>query len=207
MAVKFSDPPPPEPPIFGFAKPAPQFIPLGSAPGVPGVITAPQAAISPGQPVGKSAQIARRTSNAIGQATGKRIAEISGKKGLSTGGLDRETAARLTVRTAGSTAQNTVGEPVPTAGGAPVHAAASAGAVAAGNGGSREIVTSFFPLLNPAPPMERGEIIRIRVPASTLRSVGLPVPEDAWNQPVPADVLVGEEGLARAIRFVRVEQR
>ncbi len=37
-----------------------------------------------------------------------------------------------------------------------------------------------------------------------MRTVGLPVSEDHLADRVQADVLVGEEGLPRAIRFVKV---
>jgi hypothetical protein len=70
----------------------------------------------------------------------------------------------------------------------------------------REVVTQFFPLLDVAPPFERGELLRVTVPASTMRTVGLPVNEDHLTDRVYADVLVGQEGLARAIRFVSYEQ-
>jgi len=69
-----------------------------------------------------------------------------------------------------------------------------------------ETVTQFFPLLDVAPPFERGELVRMMVPASTMRKVGLPVNQDRLADPVYADVLVGQEGLARAIRFVSYEQ-
>ena len=64
----------------------------------------------------------------------------------------------------------------------------------------------FFPLLDVAPPFESGEMLRVTVPASTMREVGLPVNEDHLTDRVYADVLVGQEGLARAIRFVSYEQ-
>lgn len=70
----------------------------------------------------------------------------------------------------------------------------------------RELVTQFFPLLDAPPPFEHGELLRVTVPASTMRKVGLPVNEDRLNDRVYADVLVGQEGLARAIRFVSYEQ-
>jgi hypothetical protein len=70
----------------------------------------------------------------------------------------------------------------------------------------REIVTQFFPLLDVAPPFERGELLRVTVPVSTMRTVGLPVNEERLGERVYADVLVGQEGLARAIRFVSYEQ-
>lgn len=70
---------------------------------------------------------------------------------------------------------------------------------------TREIVTEFFPLLDVAPPFERGELLRVTVPASTMRKVGLPVNQDRLGDRIYADVLVGQEGLARAIRFVSYE--
>src|SRR5262245_31415497 len=67
----------------------------------------------------------------------------------------------------------------------------------------QEIVTDFFPLMDPAPPFERGQLLRIEVPASAMQMVGLPVHEQRLADRVQADVLVGEEGLPRAIRFVK----
>jgi hypothetical protein len=66
----------------------------------------------------------------------------------------------------------------------------------------QEVVTQFFPLMDPAPPFERGQILRVNVPASAMRTVGLPVQEEHLADSVQADVLVGEEGMPRAIRFV-----
>jgi hypothetical protein len=71
----------------------------------------------------------------------------------------------------------------------------------------REFVTEFFPLMDPAPPFERGQILRVDVPASAMRAVGLPVREERLADRVQADVLVGEEGMPRAIRFVSFETR
>jgi hypothetical protein len=70
----------------------------------------------------------------------------------------------------------------------------------------REVVTEFFPLMEDPPPFERGELLRVSLPASAMRSVGLPVSEDRLTDTVQADILVGQEGLARAIRFVRYER-
>ena len=69
----------------------------------------------------------------------------------------------------------------------------------------REIVTEFFPLMEAPPPMDRGEVFRVTVPAAAMRTVGLPVAEDRLSDRVQADVLVSEDGLATAIRFVRNE--
>jgi len=69
-----------------------------------------------------------------------------------------------------------------------------------------EITTEFFPLMDPAPPFERGQLLRVELPASAMQMVGLPVGEEYLAQPIHADVLVGEEGLPRAIRFVKIER-
>jgi hypothetical protein len=66
----------------------------------------------------------------------------------------------------------------------------------------KEVTTEFYSLMDDPPPFERGELLRVSVPASAMRSVGLPVSEEHLDDVVQADVLVGEEGLARAIRFV-----
>jgi hypothetical protein len=68
--------------------------------------------------------------------------------------------------------------------------------------GPEEIVTAFFPLMDSPPPFEHGLLVRVTVPASTMRTVGLPVGDDYLSEPVQADVLVGQDDLARAIRFV-----
>ena len=70
---------------------------------------------------------------------------------------------------------------------------------------AREVVTEFFPLMDSAPPFERGQMLRVQLPAAAMRTVGLPVREDHLADPIQADVLVGEEGMPRAIRFVRFD--
>jgi hypothetical protein len=68
------------------------------------------------------------------------------------------------------------------------------------------LATDFLPLPF-APPMlpnDDGQIVRVRLPRSAMRTVGLPVSEDRLGERVPADVLLGEDGFARAVRFVRV---
>ena len=66
----------------------------------------------------------------------------------------------------------------------------------------QEVVTPFYPLMPSAPPLESGLLVRVTVEASALRSVGIPVSDDHLSDPVLADVLVGQDDLARAIRFV-----
>ena len=70
-----------------------------------------------------------------------------------------------------------------------------------------EVVTDFFPLYagQQLVPLERGRLIRTRVPRSMLGAFGLPVHPDWAILPIKADVVVGEDGTARAVRFVREE--
>jgi len=70
---------------------------------------------------------------------------------------------------------------------------------------SNEIATDFMPLgdLNPASLQDGGQIVRVKVRRSTLVRFGLPVNMERYNENVKADVLVGSDGLAHAIRFVQ----
>jgi hypothetical protein len=72
---------------------------------------------------------------------------------------------------------------------------------------TREVMTDFFPLMDSAPPFERGQLLRVQLPAAAMQTVGLPVREDHLADPIQADVLVGEEGMPRAIRFVRFDDK
>jgi hypothetical protein len=65
-----------------------------------------------------------------------------------------------------------------------------------------EIATDFFPLVDFAPPADDTELVRVNLPASAMREVGLPVREDRLEDRVQADVLVSN-GIATAIRFVK----
>ncbi len=68
-----------------------------------------------------------------------------------------------------------------------------------------EVTTDFLPVtysLN-LPPMESGQLIRVQMPRSALLKFGLPMNVDRANVPVKADLLLGEDGLAQAIRFIR----
>ena len=72
--------------------------------------------------------------------------------------------------------------------------------------GEAESVTEFIPLLAGAPaaqPLESGQLVRVQLPRAALASLGLPLNAERGNEPVKADVLLGNDGLARAIRFVR----
>jgi hypothetical protein len=70
---------------------------------------------------------------------------------------------------------------------------------------TREIATDFIPVgyLNTATLQDGGQIIRVELPRSRLASFGLPVNMDRYNEKVKADILLGVDGLAHAIRFVQ----
>jgi hypothetical protein len=68
-----------------------------------------------------------------------------------------------------------------------------------------EYATDFVPLSygGVQKPMESGEVIRMEMPRSALIAFGLPVNVDRADTPVKAELLLGEDGMARAIRFLR----
>jgi hypothetical protein len=67
-----------------------------------------------------------------------------------------------------------------------------------------EDTTEFLPLTyGGLSQVDDGQVVRIEVPRSALQSIGLPVNIERANERVKADVLLGHDGVARAIRFVR----
>jgi hypothetical protein len=68
-----------------------------------------------------------------------------------------------------------------------------------------EIATDFMPLTYGATAslQEGGRMVRVELPHSAMAALGLPVNIDRANERVKADVLLGVDGLAHAIRFVR----
>lgn len=71
--------------------------------------------------------------------------------------------------------------------------------------GEAEVATDFLPLPygDTLTTLEGGHVVRVRLPHSALTTFGLPVNQDHRGELIQADVLLGEDGLARAIRFVR----
>jgi hypothetical protein len=51
--------------------------------------------------------------------------------------------------------------------------------------------------------LDSGQVMRVELPRSALMSFGLPMNMERANERIKADVIVGDDGLARAIRFVR----
>jgi hypothetical protein len=70
---------------------------------------------------------------------------------------------------------------------------------------AQEVATDFIPLVQAGPytQAEEGHLVRVELPRSALASFGLPVNAEAAGGRVKADVLMGQDGIARAIRFVR----
>ena len=70
---------------------------------------------------------------------------------------------------------------------------------------TRELVTEFFPLGYSNVPARSGYVVRMQVPRSALASFGIaPTGSDVPPSGILADVVIGDDGLARAVRFVRV---
>ena len=51
--------------------------------------------------------------------------------------------------------------------------------------------------------MDRGSVVRVRVPRSAMFRVGLPVNMNRMNDSIQADLVLSEDGIARAVRFVQ----
>jgi len=68
-----------------------------------------------------------------------------------------------------------------------------------------EIATDFFeiPYVEPLRPDQRGDVFRIQMPRANMAVFGLPLSGGRLDARVTADVLMGEDGVARAIRFIR----
>jgi hypothetical protein len=64
-----------------------------------------------------------------------------------------------------------------------------------------EIATEFFPLMYSNVPVTNGQTVRLELPQAALASFGIEA--DDASGTVLADVLVGQDGLARAVRFLR----
>jgi hypothetical protein len=70
---------------------------------------------------------------------------------------------------------------------------------------TNEVATDFIPIgyMSAANLQDGGQIVRVQLPRSALANFGLPVNMDRYNEKVKADVLLGVDGRAHAIRFVQ----
>jgi hypothetical protein len=83
--------------------------------------------------------------------------------------------------------------------------AADSNSTVAANYSGNEVATDFMPVgyANPMDLQDGGQVMRVELPRSTLAGFGFPVNMERANERVKADVLVGPDGQARAIRFVQ----
>jgi hypothetical protein len=72
-----------------------------------------------------------------------------------------------------------------------------------------EVATAFFPLAYGTLPVTEGNIVRVEVSPAAFAALGVQPLDASRSQRdlVLADVLVGADGLARAVRFVRTARK
>jgi hypothetical protein len=69
----------------------------------------------------------------------------------------------------------------------------------------QEVTTEFFPLFYASVPAVQSHVVRMELPQASLARFGLMSADDIDHATgtVLADVVIGDDGLARAVRFVR----
>lgn len=67
-----------------------------------------------------------------------------------------------------------------------------------------ETVGSFYPLpdADALPPVESALVVRVQLPMASLELIGFPINQDRATERVEAEVLLGQDGLARGVRLV-----
>lgn len=70
---------------------------------------------------------------------------------------------------------------------------------------AQEVTTEFYPLFYGSVPAVQSHVVRMELPRASLARIGLMSADaiDRTSGTVLADVVVGDDGLARAVRFVR----
>ena len=89
---------------------------------------------------------------------------------------------------------------------APVSVVVAAQAVApAAQVGDEESDAAFYPLpeAEALPAVENAMVVRVQLPVSSLQLMGVPVSEERADASVQADLLLGQDGLARGVRLVQ----
>jgi hypothetical protein len=83
---------------------------------------------------------------------------------------------------------------------APRHAAFPADAPAM----TEETTAGFYPLpdAEALPPVESAMVVRVQMPMASLELIGFPINQDRASDRVEAEVLLGQDGLARGVRLV-----
>jgi len=62
---------------------------------------------------------------------------------------------------------------------------------------------SFYPLpeAEALPAVENAMVVRVQMPVSSLRLMGFPLEEERADAAVQAELLLGQDGLARGVRL------
>jgi hypothetical protein len=65
--------------------------------------------------------------------------------------------------------------------------------------------TSFYPLpeAEALPAVENAMVVRVQLPVSSLQLMGVPIGEERAGASVQAELLLGQDGLARGVRLVQ----
>jgi predicted anti-sigma-YlaC factor YlaD len=72
--------------------------------------------------------------------------------------------------------------------------------------GSEQVATEFIPLMEGDASWDTMQMVRVRMPRSALLQLGLPMNETREDESILADVLVGDDGMPYAIRFINHEK-
>jgi hypothetical protein len=72
-------------------------------------------------------------------------------------------------------------------------------------GADEDSDSSFYPLpeAEALPAVENAMVVRVQLPVSSLQLMGVPVTEERADASVQADLLLGQDGLARAVRLAQ----
>lgn len=64
---------------------------------------------------------------------------------------------------------------------------------------------NFYPLpdAEALPAIENAMVVRVQMPVSSLRLMGVPMDEERGETPVQAELLLGQDGLARGVRLAQ----
>jgi hypothetical protein len=67
-----------------------------------------------------------------------------------------------------------------------------------------ETTAGFYPLpdAEALPPVESAMVVRVQMPMASLELIGFPINQDRASDRVEAEVLLGQDGLARGVRLV-----
>ena len=65
--------------------------------------------------------------------------------------------------------------------------------------------SGFYPVpeADELPQLETSLVVQVELPVSSLQLMGFPMDQDAGTEPVQAEVLLGQDGLARGVRLIQ----